>query len=140
MPAQDLPKIYLYRRIILAKIFIDEHYAGPIDLNDIAGEAYFSKFHFIRLFKKAYGKTPHQYLTIVRIENAKLLLQKNIPVAEVCYSVGFDAISSFTHLFKRINKVTPSVYQQHQRLRKAEINSQPLKFIPNCFAAQNGWA
>lgn len=139
MPAPDLPKIYLYRRIVLAKIFIDEHYAQPIELNDIAGEAYLSKFHFIRLFKKAYGKTPHQYLTMVRIENAKLLLQKNIPVAEVCYSVGFDAISSFTHLFKRINKVTPSAYQHSQNLRRTEIHKQPLKFVPNCFAEQKGW-
>ena len=139
MPAQSLPKIYLYRRIVFAKIFIDEHYADPIDLNDIAGEAFFSKFHFIRLFKKAYGKTPHQYLIWVRIESAKLFLKENISVAEVCYAVGFDAISSFTHLFKRITKVTPSVYKQKQRLRKVEINKYPLKFIPNCFAEQKGW-
>lgn len=139
MPAQHLPQIYLYRRIVLAKIFIDEHYADSIDLNDIAGEASFSKFHFIRLFKKAYGKTPHQYLIWVRIENAKLFLQKNISVAEACYSVGFDAISSFTHLFKKITNVTPSVYRQIQKLRKVEINNYPLKFIPDCFARQNGW-
>ena len=139
MSSENLPKIYLYRRIVLAKLFIDKKFAEAIDLDDIAGEAFFSKYHFIKLFKKAYGKTPHQYLTWVRIENAKLLLQTEATVADVCYSVGFEAISSFTHLFKRLIKITPSLYQQQQRLRKMEISKAPLKFIPNCFAEQKGW-
>lgn len=135
----QIPKIYLYRRIVLAKLFIDEHFADSIDLDAIAGEAAFSKFHFIRLFKMAYGKTPHQYLTVVRIENAKLLLQTEASVTDVCFSVGFDGISSFTHLFKRFTRLTPSAYQQQQRKRRQEIASVPLKFIPNCFAEQKGW-
>ena len=47
----EYPKLYLYRRIVQAKLFIDSHYAGDIDLEQIADEAYFSKFHFCRLFK-----------------------------------------------------------------------------------------
>ena len=139
MASEKLPKIYLYRRIALAKLFIDDHFAERIDLDDIAGEAYFSKFHFIRLFRKAYGKTPHQYLIYVRIEQAKLHLQEEVPVKEVCISVGFDSESSFTHLFKRITKQTPSVYQQQQKIRKIELRNSPLKFIPSCFADQKGW-
>lgn len=139
MNEDHLPKIYLYRRIVLAKLFIDKHFSESIDLNDIAGEAFFSKFHFIRLFKMAYGKTPHQHLTHVRIEKAKLLLQSELPVKEVCFSVGFDSESSFTHLFKRITKLTPSLYQQQQLLRKMEIAKTPLKFIPCCFAEHNAW-
>ncbi len=46
------PKIYLYRRIVQAKLFIDDNYFENIDLNNIADEAYFSKFHFIRLILK----------------------------------------------------------------------------------------
>ena len=90
-------------------------------------------------FKIAYGKTPHQYLTLVRIEKAKLLLQEENSVTDVCFSVGFDGISSFTHLFKRFTQLTPSAYQQQQRLRKEQIASAPLKFIPGCFAQQKGW-
>ena len=71
---EQLPKIYLYRRIVQAKLFIDGHFGDDIDLDNIADEAYFSKFHFIRLFKTIYNRTPHQYLTIVRIENAKQFL------------------------------------------------------------------
>ena len=127
------PKIYLYRRVVQAKLFIDNNFCENIDLNDMADEAFYSRFHFIRLFKMAYGKTPHQYLTSVRIENAKLLLQNGTIVADVCFAVGFDSVSSFTGLFKRITSTTPSSYQKEQLLRKAELNSIPLKFVPNCF-------
>jgi AraC-like DNA-binding protein len=139
MSGVQLPKVYLYRRIVLAKLFIDKHFAEKINLGDISGEAFFSKFHFIRLFKMAYGKTPHQYLTHVRIEKAKLLLQTGITVTDVCFSVGFDGISSFTKLFKRMVKVTPSIYQQQQKARQVEISKAPLKFVPGCFAEQYGW-
>ncbi|MGC4099849.1 helix-turn-helix domain-containing protein [Ferruginibacter sp.] len=136
---EQLPGIYLYRRIVQAKLFIDGHYGDKINLDDIADEAFFSKFHFIRLFKMAYGKTPHQYLTAVRIEQAKLMLQNNHPVTHVCFAVGFDSLSSFTGLFKRITGNSPSVYQQLQLQRKRELRAQPLQFIPHCFALKNGW-
>jgi AraC-like DNA-binding protein len=136
---EQFPKIYLYRRIVQAKLFIDSHFAENINLDNIADEAFFSKFHFMRLFKSTYGKTPHQYLTTVRIEKAKLLLQTNISIADVCFSVGFESISSFTGLFKRITSVTPSTYQQQQLKRNAEIARAPLKYIPNCFAEKKGW-
>jgi AraC-like DNA-binding protein len=139
MEKENYPKVYLYRRIVQAKLFIDNNYANSIDLDNIATEASFSKFHFIRLFKKVYDQTPHQYLTSVRIEKAKLLLQTEMAVADVCFSVGFDSISSFTGLFKKITTSTPSLYQKLQLQRKEEIQKMPLRFIPNCFAETNGW-
>ncbi len=139
MTLEQYPKVYLYRRIVQAKLFIDSNYAGNLDLENIADEAYFSKFHFIRLFKKIYGKTPHQYLTAVRIEKAMKLLQTDTPVSEVCYSVGFESLSSFSGLFKRIVGLTPSLYLSQQKFVKEQIFKNPLKFIPNCFADKNGW-
>ncbi|MEO6721998.1 MAG: AraC family transcriptional regulator [Ferruginibacter sp.] len=136
---EQYPKIYLYRRIVQAKLFIDNNYAQPIDLGNIAGEACFSKFHFIRLFKNIYNKTPHQYLTTVRIEKAKLLLSQGNNIVDVCYSVGFDSISSFTALFKRIAALTPATYQQQQTIRASDISSQPLRYVPNCFAEKIGY-
>ncbi len=137
--AEDFPKIYLYRRIVQAKLFIDNNFAGNINLDAIADEAFFSKFHFIRLFKMAYGKTPHQYLTVLRIEKAKLLLQNGTSVTDTCFAVGFESLSSFVGLFKRITGNTASQYQQQQAIRKNEISKTPLKFIPHCFAQNNGW-
>jgi AraC-like DNA-binding protein len=135
----DYPKIYLYKRVVQAKLFIDAYFGENIDLENIADEAYFSKFHFIRLFKTIYGKTPHQYLTRVRIENAKELLQKGVSVTDTCFAVGFDSISSFAGLFRRYVNTSPSVYQQQFEERKEQIKKVPLHFIPNCFAEQQGW-
>jgi AraC-like DNA-binding protein len=139
MPEVELHhKLYLYRRIVQAKLFIDRHYAEPIDLHQIADEAYFSKFHFIRLFKQAYGKTPHHYLTQVRLDHAKLLLADGKPVTQVCFSVGFDSFTSFTALFKKHAGMTPSFYQAKQLQRKALFKQNPLHAVPNCFAETYG--
>lgn len=133
------PKIYLYRRIVQAKLFIDARYAEHIDLRSIADEALISRFHFVRLFKSVYGRTPHQYLTYVRIQKAKLLLDAGTGVAETCYSVGFESIGSFTTLFKRYVGMTPASYRRHRRQRKIDLVQMPFCFVPNCFAEKKGW-
>ena len=136
MSTENLPKPDLYRRIVQAKLFIDGNYAERIDAGDIADEACYSKFHFIRTFKSIYGKTPHQYLTAVRVEKAKKLLEEGVSVTEACFAVGFDSLGSFTGLFKRRAGVTPSEYQRQRLERQAEIRREPLRFIPGCFAAR----
>ncbi len=133
------PEFYLYNRIVKAKLFIDENYQENIDLNNIADEACFSKYHFTRLFKNIYGKSPHQYLMQVRIEKAKHFLQMNHTVSETCFLVGFESITSFAGLFKKSEGKTPSEYQRLYRKRNDAIKTAPLNFIPNCFAEQKGW-
>ena|SRR5882762_2695622 len=139
IPEDPYPKVYLYRRIVQSKLFIDRHFAEKIDLNNIADEATFSKFHFVRLFKQAYAKTPHQYLTSVRIENAKQLLKTNTAVADVCFAVGFESLTSFTGLFRRRVGLSPSAYQTWQQQRLEQTHRAPLNFIPHCFANAKGW-
>lgn len=136
---ENYPKIYLYQRIVKAKLFIDTNFGNEIDLDNIANHATFSKFHFIRLFKTIYGHTPHQYLTKVRIENAKELLQKEISVTGTCFTVGFNSVSSFSGLFRHYTKFSPSAYQKQYKKRRELIRKAPLQFIPNCFAEQKGW-
>lgn len=133
------PKMYLYRRLVLAKLFIDTHYAEAIDLDLIADEASFSKFHFLKLFKTTYQKTPHQYLMFVRVQKAMELLEQGRPVSEVCYAVGFESLGSFSLLFKRFSGLTPSAYLSQQQALRAEKAAAPLRFIPGCFAQSNGW-
>ena len=139
MTAQPYPKMYLYRRLVQAKLFIDTHYAEAIDLDAIADEAYFSKFHFIKQFKSIYRQTPHQYLISLRIEKAQQLLKAGLPVSDVCYRVGFESLPSFSGLFKRVNGITPSAYLAEQQELKAQMAAEPLTFIPGCFAQKNGW-
>jgi AraC-like DNA-binding protein len=136
MTSNDLPKLDLYRRIVQAKLFIDSNFAEPIDAGEIADEACYSKFHFIRTFKSIYGRTPHQYLTHVRVERAKEMLEHGVSVTEACFAVGFDSLGSFTELFKRRAGLTPSEYQRRQLERRTQIEREPLRFIPGCFAMQ----
>ena len=139
MVTEQYPKIYLYRRIVQAKLFIYKCYSEKIDLNNISDEAYFSKFHFIRLFKSIYKKTPHQYLISVRIEKAQQFFQENKSVAEVCMLVGFDSLSTFSGLFTKLVGKTPSQYLYFHQQRKKQIQRTPLAFVPGCYAFMHGW-
>lgn len=97
----------LTEKIMQAKAYIDTHYAADINLDQIAREAGISKFHFIRIFTKYYGRTPHIYLREIRLTHAKELLQKGIPIKNVCMAVGFDSVPSFSRLFKSMTGRTP---------------------------------
>jgi len=127
------PREYLCEQVIRAKKFIDENFSDKINLDDIATEACFSKFHFLRLFKLLYGRTPHQYLTEIRIEKVKQLLRTGLPVSDVCYLTGLESISSFKGLFKRSTGHTPATYQK-QLKDKQEISQTPYRFLPFFFS------
>jgi AraC-like DNA-binding protein len=107
--------IYLTRQVIIARHFIDTHFSSPITLDNICKNACISKYHFLRSFKKLYGRTPYQHLTSIRIQHAKTLLKKDLPVLEVCFSVGFDSSTSFTALFKKLVGVTPVSFKNTAR-------------------------
>ncbi|TGL63313.1 helix-turn-helix transcriptional regulator [Leptospira sarikeiensis] len=105
------PKEEILARVIHSKQFIDKQFHTKLDLDIIVGKSFLSKFYFIRLFKSFYGRTPHQYLIGVRLENAKRLLREGVSVSEVCEQVGFESPSSFTGLFRKYTGLSPSQFQ-----------------------------
>ena len=123
----------IYQRIATAKIYIDDNYHEAIDLDQISQKAFLSRFHFHRLFRKIYRRTPHQYLTRKRLDKAKDLLAENKPVTEVCNQVGFESIGSFSVLFKKEIGFAPQYYRNMAYKKKLEQLAQPKKAIPHCF-------
>jgi AraC-like DNA-binding protein len=123
----------IYERIVAAKLFMDQNYHEPINLDGISCKACFSRFHFHRLFSRIYRKTPHQYLTRKRLDKAQELLAQNKGVTEVCNEVGFESISSFSVLFKKEVGIGPQHYRNMQLMKKQKAQVQPRTFIPHCF-------
>jgi AraC-like DNA-binding protein len=127
----------VYKKIVDAKVFIDEHFDAPIDLDAIAGEACLSRYHFHRLFRRIYQRTPHQYLTRKRIDQARnMLAAGGCTVNEVCAQVGFESIGSFGMLFKKEIGVSPGEYRLRSKVRQQAGKDQPRQFIPHCFVEQ----
>ncbi len=100
------------RHLLRAKDHIDAHYAAPLDVEALARAAGLSRGHFSRLFKRAYGESPHGYLLTRRLERAAALLRDtDRTVADVCMMVGLSSVGSFTTSFKRMFGSTPTEYR-----------------------------
>jgi AraC-like DNA-binding protein len=83
----DVSSLRMLRR---ARDRIDRDYADPIDIPALAAGAGYSREHFIRAFRAAYGETPGRYRTRRRVERAcELLRSANLTVTEICHLVGF---------------------------------------------------
>jgi len=107
---------------------MDRSYADPLDLDAIAREAGYSRFHFVRAFRDTYGSTPRDYLSARRVERARELLRTaNLTVTEICFLVGFSSLGSFSARFKREVGLSPSDY------RDREVRRGGPPPIPGCF-------
>jgi len=126
-----------YRRLMRAREFIDKSYQLPLDLEQISRAACLSRFHFLRLFRTAFNKTPHQYLTERRIEKAKELLSSSrLTVTDVCFEVGFESLGSFSSLFHKHVGHPPITY----RAQVYERRLQARRKIPGCYLMMHGIA
>jgi AraC-like DNA-binding protein len=126
MATPDLSSLRVLRG---ARDRIDRDYAGQITITALAAQAGFSREHFIRAFKAAYGETPGRYRTRRRVERAcDLLRSVNLTVTEVCYLVGFSSLGSFSARFAEVTGMPPTAYRQAARERGGPAP------IPGCFA------
>jgi AraC-like DNA-binding protein len=123
----------VYQRLCRARAFIDHCYDHPISLDQMSSQACFSRYHFLRLFRQAFNKTPHQYLIERRIEKAKELLIANLRVTDVCFEVGFQSLGSFSSLFHKYVGHAPVIYRQRVKERQLA-----RKQVPGCFLVMYG--
>ena len=96
-----------------ARVFIAEHQSEELSLSQVAQAVNMSAFYFCKTFKKATGMTFTEYLARVRVEKVKnLLLNPHKRVSEAAYEAGFQSLSQFNRVFRRIAGESPSVYRE----------------------------
>ncbi|MBV9381105.1 MAG: helix-turn-helix transcriptional regulator [Streptosporangiaceae bacterium] len=116
------------RALRKARDRIDRDYADRIGIAALAEGAGYSREHFIRAFRSAYGETPGHYRTRRRVERAcELLHSANLTVTEICHLVGFTSLGTFSARFAEITGMSPTAYR-----RQAAERGGPAP-IPGCF-------
>lgn len=101
------------RRVSRAVRHIEAHSAEPLDLDRLAAVAAASKFHFLRIFRRAIGLTPYQFLLSTRLRRAALrLLSGPEPVSAVAYGEGFGDLSTFNAAFRARFGAPPQAFRR----------------------------
>jgi AraC-like DNA-binding protein len=113
IPAKRLStRLELYKRLLRGKDFLDSFHAEELPLNEVARAACVSPYHFHRLFREVFGKTPNQYLQRKRLERARELLRStDRGVTEISMDVGFQSSTSFSALFRKTFGYSPREYR-----------------------------
>jgi AraC family transcriptional regulator len=92
-------------------------FSTSLDLQTIAAESGYSRTHFLRTFRASTGYSPHDWLTRLRIEEAKARLQKKAySLIDIALDCGFSSHGHFTNTFRRIVGVTPREYRRNYGL------------------------
>lgn len=100
-------------RAVEAALWLEANFREPVNLEDAARQAGLSPFHFLRLFAKVAGVTPHQYLLRLRLrEAARLLAGEARPVTDVAFDAGFADLSNFVRTFRRAAGVPPRAFRK----------------------------
>ena len=103
-------------RAVHAALWIDAHAQQPLDLERVAREAGLSSFHFLRLFARVIGVTPHQYLIRARLRcAAKLLAEGRRSITDVAFDAGFGDLSNFVRTFHRAARASPRTFRRAAR-------------------------
>ncbi len=103
-------------QIARARVFINEHQDEDLSLDQVAKAVNMSAFYFCKMFKKASGMTFTDYLARVRVEKVKnLLLNPHKRISEAAFEAGFQSLSQFNRVFRRVAGESPTSYRDRIR-------------------------
>jgi AraC-like DNA-binding protein len=101
------------RRAVRVALWLDEHAHEALDLTRVAREAGVSAWHFLRVFARVTGVTPHQYLVRARLRRAaRLLARDTLSIADIAYEAGFGDLSNFVRTFGRAAGCAPRHFRR----------------------------
>src|SRR5437016_8743827 len=114
----------LWRRLSRGRDFIHARFESALTLPEIASAACLSPFHFLRGFKAVFRMTPHEFLSACRVERAQFLLERTeLPVTEICFSVGFESLGSFSSWFSRLTGSSPRAWRSGSKSNFEEVSA-----------------
>lgn len=93
-----------------ARRYIDAHYKSKFSLDDLANEAFLSKFHLLRLFKQEVGIAPYAYQLQLKLNEARKLIFQKKSLTEVAYELGFNDQAHFINTYKKYAELTPGEF------------------------------
>src|SRR5215207_10530367 len=102
-----------------------ERLCEPISLRDMSRVAYLSTFHFNRVFHQITGLPPTQFISAMRLEEAKrLLLNSQLSITDICFEVGYNSLSTFTRRFTQRVGLGPREFRYlAERITPASVES-----------------
>src|SRR5262245_25927297 len=126
-------------RLYRARDYIADRYSLRTSLEEVAAEVDLSPFYFSRLFADAFGQTPHEFLTRLRIDRAKhLLLADSASVTRICFDIGYESLGSFSARFRSLTGLSPSQFRREaKRVFSGFGQHWMLFYVPSCF--QHVW-
>lgn len=126
--------------MLRARDAMDRQYADPLDVPTLARIAHVSESHFIRTFKATFGETPHRYLQRRRVERAMaLLVSTDRTVTDICMSVGFASLGTFSRTFRDVVGQSPSSYRAaHPAVTRVPTHFSMAWTRPSSFGEGSG--
>ena len=105
------------KAVLVCIEYMKEHISEPVSLEELGRLTDYSALHILRLFKRDTQKTPHAYLTALRMAYAReLLAEEDWPIMEIAERCGFESESHFQLIFKRECGMTPGRYRKQARM------------------------
>lgn len=116
----SMPKSHGDNDILRVQNWLEEHYAAPLAIDELAQRFGFGVRNFMRRFKEATGYTPLAYLQTLRVEKAKQLLESTrMSLDSITFKVGYEDSNSFRRLFQQRVGLLPASYRKKFQPRAA---------------------
>lgn len=104
------------RRISRVLRYMEERAEQPLDLAELAAQAFMSKYHFLRRFRRVVGVTPYRFLLGLRMRRAAVkLCTTSMPIASIAFDAGFGDLSTFNGRFRDVFGASPSAFRRAQQ-------------------------
>jgi AraC-like DNA-binding protein len=109
---------------------MDREFDRPLNVDSLAQDVHMSSGHLSRSFRAAYGESPYSYLMTRRIERAMALFRRgDLSVTDVCFTVGFSSLGTFSTRFTELVGMSPSAYRRGAQESDGELPSCVAKAV-----------